>query len=490
MKIKIDAGKWFDEHEKELREDLRALVRIPSISVKTDDPKMPYGKACKEVLDACLALGARMGFMPYNHENYCGTVLWKGEVPEEIGFFGHADVVPAGEGWSYEPFEMTELPDGILVGRGVSDNKGSFLTALYALRCLKENGYKPKHSMRFFFGCSEETTMEDLEYYAAHYPQPVFSLIADYRFPGTYGEKGLLEVDAECRKTSEVLRSFSAGVMSNAVPAHAEAVIFIKEHAEEITERFKKLGAEVMPLETEMAADEMQEKAEDRQEMQTEGRLLRVSTDGIPAHAAFPEGSESAEVKLADILLRSEVLDEGGRKLMEAVTHFFRDYYGAGLNIAYEDKESGKLTHVGGIASYRDGIFRQNINIRYSVTADRSDLVERLTKEMKLHGFTVTGVRGSNPCYVDPSLPPIQKLAEIANRILGTDLKPIVIGGGTYARKLKNAIAYGMGMPVRRMPFGKTRGGAHQADEYAEIGDFRKAFIIYIEAIQALDEMI
>lgn len=468
MKMEMDAGAWFDAHEAELRADIRKLVRIPSVTEKTEDPEMPYGKACREVLDACLKLGEGMGFTPYNHENYCGTVLWKGETAEEIGFFGHADVVPAGEGWTYEPFDMTELPDGIIVGRGVADNKGSFLTALYALRCLKENGYQPKHSMRFFFGCSEETTMEDLEYYAAHYPQPKFSLIADYRFPGTYGEKGLLEIDTECHAESQVLQSFSAGVMSNAVPAHAEATLAVKENADGAEVRLKALGAEVLRV----------------------CNLLKVSVDGIPAHAAFPEGSESAELKLAQILLQAEVLDAEGKALMEAVTAFFGDYYGAGLNIAYEDKESGKTTHVGGVASYADGVFHQNINIRYSVTADYEVLVSNLKKVLESRGFELTHVRHSGPCYVDPSLPVIQELARIANNVLGTDLKPVVIGGGTYARKLKNAIAYGMGMPVRRMPFGKTRGGAHQADEYAEIEDFRKAFIIYVEAIQALDEMI
>ena len=46
-------------------------------------------------------------------------------------------------------------------------------------------------------------------------------------------------------------------------------------------------------------------------------RQVKVYVHGIPAHAAFPEGSESAEVKLAGLLIRSGVLDEDAKELME-----------------------------------------------------------------------------------------------------------------------------------------------------------------------------
>lgn len=34
---------------------------------------------------------------------------------------------------------------------------------------------------------------------------------------------------------------------------------------------------------------------------------------------------------------------------MDAICEMFGDYYGAGLNIPFEDEGSGKLTHVGGM---------------------------------------------------------------------------------------------------------------------------------------------
>lgn len=131
---------WIEKHIDDMVQDICKLSEIPSVSVKTEDPDMPFGQACLDALHAALDLGRSMGFETFNHENYCGTLLWKGESDTEIGFFGHADVVPAGNGWTCcEPFKPV-VKDGLLIGRGVSDNKGSFMTALYAFKISERTG--------------------------------------------------------------------------------------------------------------------------------------------------------------------------------------------------------------------------------------------------------------------------------------------------------------------------------------------------------------
>lgn len=460
------AEEWFDKHEQELIDDTCMLVRIPSVSVETGNPDMPYGKACLDALHACLNLGEKIGLTPFNHENRCGTLLWKGKTETEIGICAHSDVVPAGNGWSHDPFDPV-VENGLIIGRGAADNKIAIVTMLMVLRYLKENGFEPRHSIRFFIGCSEETGMDDLEYYASHYKEPAFTIVPDSTFPLIHGEKGLLEIDAELKAESSVLKSFQAGVMSNAVPAHAEAVL---------------KGTETVAKALECAGGSIT--------YDKESGTIRVSVEGIPAHAAFPEGSESAEVKLAKILLEADVLDEAGKKMMESSVHFFSDYYGAGLGIAFSDDISGKLTHVGGMAEYKDGVFWQNINIRYNITADAKVLVENIRKTMGAYGYRLTKVENSDPCYTDKNHPVVQELTAICNRHLGTNLEPFVMGGGTYARKLKHAVGFGPGIPGRLKRFGATRGGAHQADEYAEVALYKKAFLIYAEAIPKLDQLV
>lgn len=462
----MNAGEWFDAHEQELIDDTCALVRIPSVSIKTGDPNVPYGQPCVDVLNMFLGMGEKLGFQPFNHENYCGTLLWKGESDTEIGICGHLDVVPVGAGWTYEPFAGI-VEDGKIIGRGAADNKIAVVTALYVMRYLKEMGYKPKHSLRLFVGCSEETGMEDLEYYASHYKEPAFSIITDAPFPVINGEKGLLEIDAAVRKESNVLTYFKSGSMSNAVPAHAEAILKISP------DQAKVVAA------TGAAVEEGKEPG-----------TWHVSTEGKPAHAAFPEGSESAQVKLANMLLQSGVLDEGAKLLMESVVSFFSDYYGAGLGIPFSDEYSGKLTHVGGMCEYKDGIFWQNINIRYNIKADRETLVANIRETMGKYGYELTNIAGSDPCFTDPASPIVKDLTAICNKVLELDLKPYVMGGGTYARKLKHAVAFGPGIPNRAKHFGPNRDGAHQADEYAEVALYRKAFLIYVESVMRLDELV
>ena len=51
-------------------------------------------------------------------------VAIRGEGAPHFGFAGHLDVVPAGDGWSGDPFEG-RIEDGILVGRGANDMKSA-----------------------------------------------------------------------------------------------------------------------------------------------------------------------------------------------------------------------------------------------------------------------------------------------------------------------------------------------------------------------------
>jgi len=59
-------------------------------------------------------------------------VAIRGEGSPHFGFAGHLDVVPAGDGWSADPF-AAEIQDGILVGRGANDMKSAIAAYVAAL---------------------------------------------------------------------------------------------------------------------------------------------------------------------------------------------------------------------------------------------------------------------------------------------------------------------------------------------------------------------
>lgn len=76
--------------------------------------------------------------------------------------------------------------------------------------------------------------------------------------------------------------------------------------------------------------------------------------------------------------------------------------------------------------------------------------------EAVLDGFCRTSgyhwelIRNSAPNYFPKERKEVALLTSLFNELTGSDSKPYVMGGGTYARKLPNAFGYGIGsMPER-----------------------------------------
>ena len=69
--------------------------------------------------------------------------------------------------------------------------------------------------------------------------------------------------------------------------------------------------------------------------------------------------------------------------------------------------------------------------------------------------------------------------------------KPYVMGGGTYARKIPNAVGFGPGLEFDRketgLPMG--HGNCHSADEVQSVSNLKTAVKIYVKALQKLDAL-
>jgi acetylornithine deacetylase/succinyl-diaminopimelate desuccinylase-like protein len=118
-----------------LREDLEALVRIPSISVPGE-----VGAPLLEAFEATSRLFADAG-VTVGRLDLPGTApVVVGEIPAPPGaptvlLYSHYDVVPAGDEaeWDSPPFEPTER-EGALFGRGAADTKSNIVMHVGALR--------------------------------------------------------------------------------------------------------------------------------------------------------------------------------------------------------------------------------------------------------------------------------------------------------------------------------------------------------------------
>ena len=174
-------------HADELLESLAALVRIPSVEGVPEE-HAPFGREPARALHETLALCEKLGFRTGNMDDRVGWCEY-GEGEEMVAVLGHLDVVPAGDGWTRDPWGG-EIADGKIFGRGTMDDKGPALAALHAMRAVREAGIPMADGVKLILGCDEETGMTDMEYYKSKLPAPDYGFSPDAEFPVINIEKG------------------------------------------------------------------------------------------------------------------------------------------------------------------------------------------------------------------------------------------------------------------------------------------------------------
>lgn len=137
---------------------LRALVRIPTIN----PPGQRYEECARFVGDALRRLGygveevrPRAEDAAYPRVNVVGRL--EGVEPRPtLHFNGHVDVVPAGEGWSHDPF-AGEVSEGKIWGRGTGDQKAGIAASLFAVEAIRRAGARLRGSVEQSATVDEET---------------------------------------------------------------------------------------------------------------------------------------------------------------------------------------------------------------------------------------------------------------------------------------------------------------------------------------------
>ncbi|VOE78027.1 ArcT [Streptococcus pneumoniae] len=173
---------------------LKTLISYPSV-LNEGENGTPFGQAIQDVLEKTLEICQDIGFTTYlDPKGYYGYAEI-GQGAELLAILCHLDVVPSGDeaDWQTPPFEAT-IKDGWVFGRGVQDDKGPSLAALYAVKSLLDQGIQFKKRVRFIFGTDEETLWRCMARYNTIEEQASMGFAPDSSFPLTYAEKGLLQV--------------------------------------------------------------------------------------------------------------------------------------------------------------------------------------------------------------------------------------------------------------------------------------------------------
>ncbi len=459
------AKSWFESNKENMIADLRRIVAIRSVSDPDSEVK-PFGQSCKDVLDEMLRICEEHGIECKNYDYYCGSAFLKGETDKEVGIWSHLDVVPDAGDWKFPPFDG-KIVDGFMVGRGVIDNKSAAIMGLYLMLYFRENKIPLKSGIRLFFGCNEENGMLDQKYYIEHNKLPDYSLIPDAEFPVGYCEKGILALNLNSPALSSSIIALEAGLVGNMVADKA----YIK------LVKTPELAEKIATIADASACDDH----------------IEIRAVGKATHAAYPQGSVNAINVLSKLLIENNLISEADKKAFSFISEITGDYTGEILGINVSHQEFGELTCISGKLNFAGGKAVLNLNIRYPY-GENGDIITTVIKSRAIeHGFTLTDANNRPPSHVAKDSDFVKALVSSFSEVTGSDLAPVIMCGGTYARNLPNAVAFGHIFPhsmAKHLDLPDGHGDVHQPDEALNLDEFMTSLEIYVNTIKRINELI
>ena len=153
------------------------------------------------------------------------------------------------------------------------------------------------------------------------------------------------------------------------------------------------------------------------------------------------------------------------------------ELHGDSLGCGLADEPSGKLILNVGKVAIDDESASLTINIRYPVTMNDEQVYASMLPVVNQYNLGIVKTKNQEPIYLSKDDPMIQILMDVYRKHTGDmDSKPMVIGGGTYARAIKNAVAFGANFPGEPEL-------AHQKNEFMSVTNLIKCTKIFADAI-------
>lgn len=414
--------------EAEFLAGLKKVMKVDSVKGLAETGA-PFGKGPKKALETALDLASALGFETKIVSDAVGYAQYGTNNDEYIGVVGHLDVVEAGSGWSYPPFDLT-LENGVLYGRGVLDNKGPAISTLYALAVLKELNIPLSKTIRILFGTDEESGSADIPLYLATEKPPIYGFTPDCKYPAVYGERGLVGIEIVTvmpEKEVKQISNFKGTFTRSSVPDHLEVTL------------------------------------KNGEEIQIEGKRA-------PSNA--PEMGENVLTKFAEIATNEHFFTgELADYFSWLATALHLKHDGSGLGIDFSDQASGKLM----LTPYAFKIEKNKVHLTLSIRYPVSVTEENILVELKQHlpmDSQLQIIRKMPATSFPLDHPMLKIMQEVYEECTGMDGTPVTTTGATYARTMPNIVAFGPSFPGQK-------GIAHNKDEYMDLADLMKNMEIY-----------
>lgn len=457
----MDKYKKFAEDRKDdIISLLSKLVAIPSV-MGEEKPGYPFGEAPAKALETMLDAAKALGFAVNNVDNCYGTAdyLPDGVSTPGLAILCHLDVVPEGKGWTYEPFACTEK-DGILYGRGVTDDKGPAVSALYALYSVKQLGAKLSKGVRLIFGTNEENGSADIEHYLKNDKMPPMVFTPDASYPLINCEKGMARIKYSADMVNTDIISICGGQVINAVPAECCAVVSGK-HKDKICSY---MGGN---------------KNDCAFGIENDNDNIKVICKGESAHASTPEKGRNAITAMLEMLVSLE-LGGNTKKLLSDILRLYPygETDGTSLGISCSD-ESGALTCVLSLINAENGTLTFSTDTRFPISMTAAQLKEKATAALSGTDMIISDFMGTNAHYASPDSFLVKTLLSVYEEQTGEKGECIAIGGGTYVHGIEGGVAFGVEHP-------DTDYRIHGADEFVPISELIDNTAMFANAIEKL----
>ena len=151
----------------------------------------------------------------------------------------------------------------------------------------------------------------------------------------------------------------------------------------------------------------------------------------------------------------------------------------ARLGIDFKDKWSGDLTMCMSEARIADGALMITVDFRLPLGVTAEKVCDNVCAAL---GCRAEILDYHENLYIDPDSPLIKELLDVYVKATGDTTGPLQVGGGTYARELPNAVAFGstpLGLDINM----------HRADENFPIEQLFKNYEIYLAAMIRLGNL-
>lgn len=451
-------SEYFDNHFDEILKSLKEIMSIDSTNQPPCDGK-PFGKGSAEALKWGEDFGKSLGMKVKNFDNYAVSMDYMDGDPV-LGILSHLDVVPAGEGWSYPPFDCTVDGENIY-GRGAIDDKGPSVAVLYAVKCIKDLNIPINKNFRVIFGGNEEGGCEDIAYYEKQEKFPPMVFTPDGTFPVLNCEKGMIHLTFSGDVTLQNNKGFKVteikgGNVINAIPEKASCRCR-GITPQELVEAFDRLGSDCTL------------------EINSSENGISFTVSGKSAHGSRPDRGHNAVTALLELL---SVLDcESAKKLSALFPH--GEYNGKSANLGFSDSISGKMTCALTLLSFDGKAVNGGIDIRFPIDKTFKEISDIITESLKTSGMEISQLDGMEPHYVPEDSPLVQALLEVYEQVSGEKGECIAEGGITYVHNTEGGVAFGAEFP-------DECNNMHGADEHISIKTFKYNLNMYANAIVRL----